>query len=110
VVHLLAHAPRRPASPPPGERTIALPPAGLSGARVLLAEDNLMNQEVALALLEHAGIKVEVVSDGASALRMVRERSYDAVLMDMQMPVMDGIVATAAIRALPAAAACPSSR
>jgi signal transduction histidine kinase/CheY-like chemotaxis protein len=101
VAHLLAHAAPRPPSVPQTGRTIAMPPAALSGARVLLAEDNPMNQEVALALLEHAGIKADVASDGATAVSMVRQRGYDAVLMDMQMPVMDGMTATVAIRALP---------
>jgi len=101
VSHLLAHVPppmrlaRRP------ETAQVQPPAALAGVRVLLAEDNTMNQEVALALLEHAGVSADLASDGAAAVRMVREHRYDAVLMDMQMPVMDGIEAAAAIRALP---------
>jgi CheY-like chemotaxis protein len=76
------------------------PPAAtlLRGARVLLVEDNEFNQEVAKTILADAGIVVEIAGDGAQALRMARERHYDLVLMDMQMPVMDGLTATREIR------------
>ena len=73
----------------------------LHGARVLLVEDNEINQEVAVALLQSAGLKVEVASDGQQAVDAVRRQSFDVILMDMQMPVMDGIAATRAIHALP---------
>jgi PAS domain S-box-containing protein len=69
--------------------------------RVLLAEDNPVNQEIAVAVLEHVGHEVTVVENGAEAVAEVRNAPYDIVLMDMQMPVMDGIAATKAIRALP---------
>jgi two-component system sensor histidine kinase/response regulator len=75
--------------------------AGLRGVRVLLVEDNALNQEVAVGLLEHLGVCVDVAGDGAVALDMVQRQRYDLVLMDMQMPVMDGESATRAIRALP---------
>ncbi|HUV63472.1 MAG TPA: response regulator [Sedimentisphaerales bacterium] len=71
----------------------------IHGARVLLVEDNEINQEVAIGQLEDAEIFVDLAENGAVAVRMVRENDYDAVLMDMQMPVMDGIEATEAIRA-----------
>ncbi len=77
------------------------------GVRVLLAEDNLVNQEVATALLQAAGVTVDVVDDGAAAVRCVQRQHYDLVLMDMQMPVLDGLAATRQIRRLPAGAGVP---
>ncbi|MET0517384.1 MAG: ATP-binding protein [Burkholderiaceae bacterium] len=69
-----------------------------AGTRVLLAEDNIVNQEVAVALLGSAGIEVHVAGDGQQALTMLGEQDYALVLMDVQMPVMDGLAATRAIR------------
>ena len=71
---------------------------GLTGCRVLLVEDNEINQEVAVGQLEDAGIVVDVAENGEIATRMVGDNEYHAVLMDMQMPVMDGIEATRIIR------------
>ena len=73
----------------------------LRGARVLLVEDNELNQEVAMGLLEVAPISIDLAENGEVAVRMVGEHDYDLVLMDMQMPVMDGIAATKAIRSNP---------
>jgi signal transduction histidine kinase/CheY-like chemotaxis protein len=70
----------------------------LRGARILLVEDNELNREVALGLLEDAHLSIDQAENGEVAVRMVSERSYEIVLMDMQMPVMDGITATKAIR------------
>jgi PAS domain S-box-containing protein len=82
-------------------RTGQVDASRLRGARVLLVEDNELNQEVALGLLEDTGLAVDVVSDGREAVAHALAGSYDAVLMDMQMPVMDGLDATRAIRTYP---------
>jgi signal transduction histidine kinase/CheY-like chemotaxis protein/ligand-binding sensor domain-containing protein len=75
-------------------------PAGL---RVLVVEDNLVNQKVAARMLEQLGYQVDLAADGAQALSMVQHTHYSAVLMDMHMPVMDGLAATHAIRNLASA-------
>jgi two-component system sensor histidine kinase/response regulator len=69
------------------------------GARVLLAEDNAVNREVALALLADTGLQVDTAHDGTQALAMAGAQRYDLILMDMQMPEMDGLAATRALRA-----------
>ncbi len=69
-------------------------------ARVLLAEDNKANQRVSKAMLEKIGAEVDIAEDGQQVLTLLAEKPYDLILMDCQMPVMDGFEATAAIRQL----------
>ncbi len=70
----------------------------IQGARILLVEDNEINQQVAQELLERARLYVEVASNGEEAIRMICTQAYDCVLMDVQMPIMDGYEATSRIR------------
>jgi two-component system sensor histidine kinase/response regulator len=73
----------------------------IRGARVLLVEDNELNREVALGLLEDAHLAIDTAENGRVAVEMVTEHEYELVLMDMQMPVMDGLAAARAIRSKP---------
>ena len=76
----------------------------LKGRKILLAEDNDLNAEIAEAILEHAGLKIERVEDGIQCVNRIMEMpagTYDMILMDIQMPRMDGYKATQAIRRLP---------
>ncbi|HEY9102994.1 hybrid sensor histidine kinase/response regulator [Chitinimonas sp.] len=90
--------PLRPSAPPQETATQGHHP--VRPLRILLAEDNPMNQTLALALLEQDGHQVTLANNGKEALAYVEREGYDLVLMDMQMPEMDGLSATLAIRAL----------
>jgi two-component system sensor histidine kinase/response regulator len=72
--------------------------ASILGSKILVVEDNELNQEVALGLLEGEGFLVDIANNGQEAIDMIAQHVYDIVLMDMQMPVMDGLTATREIR------------
>jgi signal transduction histidine kinase/ligand-binding sensor domain-containing protein/CheY-like chemotaxis protein len=83
----------------PVEETPRIETSGLMPLAILLAEDNKINQRVAVSLLQKLGCEVDVVGDGLEALSSVEAKPYDLVLMDVQMPTMDGLAAVAEIRA-----------
>jgi PAS domain S-box-containing protein len=75
--------------------------AELSGLRVLLAEDNIVNQWIAIVLLEHWGVEVYAVANGTEALHQLQENQYDAALLDIHMPGLNGVEVTMSIRQHP---------
>ncbi|HVL01537.1 MAG TPA: PAS domain S-box protein, partial [Dongiaceae bacterium] len=96
----LADALRGAENPSVGRASAPAPDVSLHGLRVLLVEDNPLNQTVACGLLEHMGALVDVMENGRQAVEWLRQHSdqYQVVLMDVQMPVMDGFTATRLIR------------
>ncbi len=98
-----AHVPDRPVDALPAASSLHQGVARLrlahAGKRLLLVEDNPINQEVAQALLDATGLVVETADNGAQAVALALSRPYDLILMDVQMPLMDGLAATRAIRA-----------
>ncbi len=78
-----------------------------AGRHILVVEDEEINREVTLCLLEDLRLRVDIAEDGQQAIELARRNAYDLILMDMQMPVMDGPGATRAIRALPGGAGIP---
>jgi signal transduction histidine kinase/CheY-like chemotaxis protein len=97
-----------PAAPEPRGQTAPLAMVQRHrGTRVLLAEDNPINRELALEWLREAGLAIDVAEDGREAVALARLYPYALILMDIQMPVMDGLAATAVIRRLPGYAQTP---
>src|SRR5665213_2633343 len=108
LVSLYSHAPDQAAQAEPAAPLLAavaarpkIPAAKGRALRILLAEDNKFNQQFAMALLRKAGHEVEIAENGHQAVDAVRRSDYDVVLMDVQMPELDGVQATQQIRALP---------
>lgn len=88
-----------PAAAAPSDAVDAAPDVDMDGARVLVVDDNAVNQMVARAILEAVGVSVATVADGHTALARLRVEDFDVVLMDVHMPVMDGVEAVRRIRA-----------
>jgi len=99
ILRLLDGEPGAPQQPADRTEFVSIPQVpDLSGLRVLLAEDNITNQEIVTELLQDTGASITVVSDGKQAVDCLHETAIDVVLMDVHMPVMDGVAATRLLR------------
>lgn len=99
AVHGIAMVPAARDGDPAPQSDSAVPARAL---RILVVEDNETNQVVVRQIIEKAGHSVEIVGDGASAVKTVREQAFDVILLDLHLPDMSGFVVASAIRALPA--------
>ncbi len=91
--------PAEPALPAAAGEAEALIRSRHAGKRLLLVEDNAINREVATDLLRRSGLTIDIAANGVEAVERTRSKPYDLILMDMQMPIMDGLAATRSIRA-----------
>lgn len=101
LLHAIRKQPMIYSGRPAGAKKLARRTEEFHGARVLLVEDNIINQRVASEILKNAGMMVDTAENGDLAVQMVQATDYDSVLMDIQMPVMDGYEATRLIKQLP---------
>ncbi len=95
LINLLGQAPSTPRAPAPSAKPRL--DAGMAARhplRILLAEDNVVNQKLALRLLQQMGYRADLASNGVEAIESVERQTYDVVLMDVQMPEMDGLEAS----------------